>query len=143
MQNIVVIGRVYFTLECFEFSSNFEFDRNMLSGTGARCGILYHLPGDNVVIGLPITSRACPICENAIIGQNRAGIGLMLPASGRYQPGSGTLQLATKLDAAKGYCDTVRSSGHCYNLHNMHSRVDQKVMRLRVSGTTYPFHNGD
>ena len=34
VQNIVVIGRVYFTLECFEFSSNFEFDRNMLSGTG-------------------------------------------------------------------------------------------------------------
>ena len=38
VQNIVVIGRVYFTLECFEFSSNFEFDRNMLSGTGARSG---------------------------------------------------------------------------------------------------------
>ena len=37
VQNIVVIGRLYFTLECFEFSSNFEFDRNMLSGTGARC----------------------------------------------------------------------------------------------------------
>ena len=36
VQNIVVIGSVYFTLECFEFSSNFEFDRNMLSGTGAR-----------------------------------------------------------------------------------------------------------
>ena len=36
VQNIVVIGRVYFPLECFEFSSNFEFDRNMLSGTGAR-----------------------------------------------------------------------------------------------------------
>ena len=36
VQNIVVIGRVYLTLECFEFSSNFEFDRNMLSGTGAR-----------------------------------------------------------------------------------------------------------
>ena len=35
VQNIVVIGRVYFTLECFEFSSNLEFDRNMLSGTGA------------------------------------------------------------------------------------------------------------
>ena len=34
--NIVVIGHVYFTLECFEISSNFEFDRNMLSGTGAR-----------------------------------------------------------------------------------------------------------
>ena len=36
VQNIVVIGRLYFTLDCFEFSSNFEFDRNMLSGTGAR-----------------------------------------------------------------------------------------------------------
>ena len=36
VQNIVVMGRVYFTLECFEFSSNFEFDRNMLSGTGTR-----------------------------------------------------------------------------------------------------------
>ena len=36
VQNIVVIGRIHFTLECFEFSSNFEFDRNMLSGTGAR-----------------------------------------------------------------------------------------------------------
>ena len=35
VKNIVVISRVYFTLECFEFSSNFEFDRNMLSGTGA------------------------------------------------------------------------------------------------------------
>ena len=35
VQNIVVVGRVYFTLECFEFSSNFEFDRNMLCGTGA------------------------------------------------------------------------------------------------------------
>ena len=29
VQNIVVIGRVNFTLECFEFSSNFEFDRNI------------------------------------------------------------------------------------------------------------------
>ena len=36
VQNIVVIDRAYFTLECFEFSSNFVFDRNMLSGTGAR-----------------------------------------------------------------------------------------------------------
>ena len=35
VQNIVVIGRIHLTLECFEFSSNFEFDRNMLSGTGA------------------------------------------------------------------------------------------------------------
>ena len=40
VQNIVVIGRVYFTLECFEFSSNFEFDRNMLSGTGAWCLVM-------------------------------------------------------------------------------------------------------
>ena len=38
-QNIVVVGRVHFTLECFEFSSNFEFDRNMLCGTGAWCGL--------------------------------------------------------------------------------------------------------
>ena len=36
VQNIVVIDRVCFTLECFEVWSNFEFDRNMLSGTGAR-----------------------------------------------------------------------------------------------------------
>ena len=35
VQNIVVIGRVYLKLKRFEFSSNFEFDRNMLSGTGA------------------------------------------------------------------------------------------------------------
>ena len=41
VQNIVVIGRVYFTLECFEFSSNFEFDRYMLSGTGARSSMVY------------------------------------------------------------------------------------------------------
>ena len=39
VQNIVVIGRVYFILEGFEFSSNFEFDRNMLSGTGARSSL--------------------------------------------------------------------------------------------------------
>ena len=35
VQNIVVISRVYLKLERSEFSSNFEFDRNMLSGTGA------------------------------------------------------------------------------------------------------------
>ena len=35
VQNIVVIGRAYSKLEHSEFSSNFEFDRNMLSGTGA------------------------------------------------------------------------------------------------------------
>ena len=43
VQNIVVIGRVYFTLECFEFSSNFEFDRNMLSGMGARSSAVTYL----------------------------------------------------------------------------------------------------
>ena len=31
--------RIFYTKECFEFSSNFEFDRNMLSGTGARLGL--------------------------------------------------------------------------------------------------------
>ena len=36
VQNIVVIGRIYLKLEHSEFSSNFEFDRNVLSGTGAR-----------------------------------------------------------------------------------------------------------
>ena len=36
VQNIVVISRVYLKLERSEFSSNFEFDRNMLSGTGAK-----------------------------------------------------------------------------------------------------------
>ena len=36
VQNIVVIGRVCSKLERSEFSSNFEFDRNMFSGTGAR-----------------------------------------------------------------------------------------------------------
>ena len=38
VQNIVVIGRVYSKLERSEFSSNFEFDRNMLSGMGAMTG---------------------------------------------------------------------------------------------------------
>ena len=38
VQNIVVIGRIDLKLERSEFSSNFEFDRNMLSGTGARFG---------------------------------------------------------------------------------------------------------
>ena len=42
VQNIVVIGRVYSKLERSEFSSNFEFDRNMLSGTGSS-GLPYAL----------------------------------------------------------------------------------------------------
>ena len=33
---IIVISQVYSKLEHSEFSSHFEFDRNMLSGTGAR-----------------------------------------------------------------------------------------------------------
>ena len=41
VQNIVVIGRVYSKLEHSEFSSNFEFDRNMLSGTGASSVMSY------------------------------------------------------------------------------------------------------
>ena len=40
VQNIVVIGRIYIKLERSEFSSNFEFDRNMLSGTGSRPDVL-------------------------------------------------------------------------------------------------------
>ena len=46
VQNIVVIGRVCFTLECFEFSSNFEFDRNMLSGTGAYWSFVREFTAD-------------------------------------------------------------------------------------------------
>ena len=45
VQNIVVMGRVYSKLERSEFSSNFEFDRNMLSGMGAR---LAHAPWSQV-----------------------------------------------------------------------------------------------
>ena len=37
VQNIFVIGQIYLKLERSEFSSNLEFDRNMLSGTGAWC----------------------------------------------------------------------------------------------------------
>ena len=42
VQNIVVISRTYLKLERSEFSSNFEFDRNMLSGSGA-CPRIYRL----------------------------------------------------------------------------------------------------
>ena len=45
VQNIVVIGSAYFTPECFKFSSNFEFDRNMLSGTGASSTITRQIWG--------------------------------------------------------------------------------------------------
>ena len=33
--NFVVIGKAYFKLECYQFWSNFEFDRNIVNGTGA------------------------------------------------------------------------------------------------------------
>ena len=36
VQNFVVIGKVYFKPGHFKFWSNFEFDRNIVSGTGAR-----------------------------------------------------------------------------------------------------------
>ena len=65
VQNIVVIGRVYFTLECFEFSSNLEFDRNMLSGTGARRVMwlirLYHTIINNLNVCYRITRILCLI----------------------------------------------------------------------------------
>ena len=36
VQNFVVVGRVHFKLEHCKIWSNFEFDRNIVSGTGAR-----------------------------------------------------------------------------------------------------------
>ena len=36
MQNFIVIGWAYFKLEQSKFLSNFEFDQNNVSGTGAR-----------------------------------------------------------------------------------------------------------
>ena len=57
VQNIVVIGRVYFTLECFEFSSNFEFDRNMLSGTGARGSVVVGRRNNITVVSISAGSR--------------------------------------------------------------------------------------
>ena len=46
---------VYFTLECFEFSSNFEFDRNMLSGTGPMGS-----PGPKFYIFLKLVPMSIP-----------------------------------------------------------------------------------
>ena len=43
VQNIVEIGWIYLKLERSEFSSNFEFDQNMLSGTGASEWINNHI----------------------------------------------------------------------------------------------------
>ena len=59
VQNIVVIGRVYSKLEHSEFSSSFEFDRNMLSGTGAST-VYDYLSSKSLKNIKGITSR--PIC---------------------------------------------------------------------------------
>ena len=40
VQNFVVVGRAHFKLEYCKFWSNFEFDRNIVSGTGARSASL-------------------------------------------------------------------------------------------------------
>ena len=42
VQNFVVIGKVHFKKAHFKFWSNFEFDRNTISGTGAR-GLYLHV----------------------------------------------------------------------------------------------------
>ena len=49
MQNLVVISRVYFKPEHFKFWSNFEFHRNIASGTGAR-----------IVVPVMATRMTCP-----------------------------------------------------------------------------------
>ena len=67
VQNIVVIGRVHFTLECFEFSSNFEFDRNMLSGTGAWSPYRCYYPSRYGDIGFwPISYQVSSIATLAL-----------------------------------------------------------------------------
>ena len=42
VQNFVVVGGVHFKLEHCKFWSNFEFDRNIVSGTGARRWLSSH-----------------------------------------------------------------------------------------------------
>ena len=82
VQNIVVIGPVYSKLERSEFSSNFKFDRNMLSGTGAKvtdrkkkkkeiCTQTYHTLDTNrdqlirsVLVVEPPTMLLVPICRD-------------------------------------------------------------------------------
>ena len=43
MQNFVVIGREHFKPEHCKIWSNFEFDRNIVSGMGARTSLLIHI----------------------------------------------------------------------------------------------------
>ena len=64
VQNIVVIGCVYFTLECFEFSSNFEFDRNMFSGPAPGQRPYVFAPALPELLWLPTVWR-CPYIEIA------------------------------------------------------------------------------
>ena len=46
VQNFFVIGWAYFELEHSKFWSNFEFDRNTVSGRGACIGIFFGHPAD-------------------------------------------------------------------------------------------------
>ena len=72
VQNIVVIGRVYFTLERSEFSSNFEFDRNMLSGTGAWLIIFPNFVAIAIICNpnVNIGDFTFETCERALRHQN-------------------------------------------------------------------------
>ena len=63
-----LIGRINFTLECFEFSSNFEIDRNMLSRTGARTRLL-------VAKGTPgrLWRHKCYYCSAVMLCREQCG----------------------------------------------------------------------
>ena len=65
MQNCVVIGRAYFKPEHCTFWFNFEFDRNMVSGTGAWTTQLLTL-GLFITFENTITCMWYP-CNNSII----------------------------------------------------------------------------
>ena len=57
MQNFVVIGDVYFEREHSKFWSNFEFDRNIVSGTGAWTATTWNWPMET---GYQPPSRGTP-----------------------------------------------------------------------------------
>ena len=52
VQNFVVIGSVRFKPELCKFWLNFEFDRNIVSGTGARS--VYIAGGAGVGVAVPL-----------------------------------------------------------------------------------------
>ena len=86
VQNVVVIGRVYFTLECFEFSSNFEFDRNMLSGTGTWC-LQTSLPAVQWVLVVETSasvSSSTNICSSGIPVPNISLAHRKRPSAGAF-----------------------------------------------------------